>query len=80
MLRLIKEAVDFSFINKLLEDTYCKHYGRPAKEPELMIKLLILQYLYKLSDERVIEDASLNLAFMYFLEIHPDEEAHFRSD
>ena len=39
-----------------------------------MIKLLILQYLYNLSDERVIEEASLNLAYMWFLEINPDED------
>ena len=64
-LKLIKDAVDFSFINQLLEDSYSKYYGRPAKEPELMIKLLVLQYLYNLSDVRVIEDASLNLAYMY---------------
>ena len=74
ILKLINEAVDFSFINKLLEKSYCKYYGRPAKEPELMVKLLVLQYLYNLSDTRVIEDASLNLAYMYFLDINPDEE------
>jgi len=73
-LKLIKDAVDFSFINKLLEDSYSKYYGRPAKEPELMIKLLVLQYLHNLSDVRVIEDASLNLAYMYFLDINPEEE------
>jgi transposase len=72
-LKLIKDVVDFSFINQLLEDSYCKYYGRPAKEPEIMIKLLVLQYLYNLSDVRVIEDASLNLAYMYFLDINPIE-------
>ena len=72
-LKLIKDEVDFSFINRLLEESYCKYYGRPAKEPELMIKLLVLQYLYNLSDVRVIEDASLNLAYMYFLDINPEE-------
>ncbi len=74
ILKLVHDAVDFSFINELLENTYSKYYGRPAKEPELMVKLLVLQYLYKLSDERVIEDASLNLAYMYFLGINPEEE------
>lgn len=74
ILKVINEAVDFSFINVLLEKSYCKYYGRPAKEPELMVKLLVLQRLYNLSDERVIEDASLNLAYMYFLGINPDEE------
>jgi len=39
-----------------------------------MIKLLVLQYLYNLSDTRVIEDASLNLAYMYFLGVNPEED------
>lgn len=72
-LKLLQDNVDFSFINKLLEKSYCKYYGRPAKEPELMVKILVLQYLYNLSDEQVIEDASLHLAYMYFLDINPDE-------
>jgi len=37
-LKLIKDVVDFSFINQLLEDSYSKYYGKPAKEPELMIQ------------------------------------------
>lgn len=74
ILKLINNAVDFSFINKLLEKSYCKYYGRPAKEPELMIKLLVLQYLYNLSDQRIIEEASLNLAYMWFLGINPEDE------
>jgi transposase len=73
-LKLLKDEIDFSFINKALEQTYCKYYGRPAKEPELMVKLLVLQYLYNLSDERVVEDASLNLAYMYFLGINPEDD------
>jgi len=74
ILKLINNVVDFSFINKLLEKSYCKYYGRPAKEPELMIRLLVLQYLYNLSDVQVIEEASLNLAYMWFLGINPEDE------
>jgi len=74
ILKLINKSIDFSFINDLLEGSYCKYYGRPAKEPELMLRILVLQYLYNLSDERVIEEASLNLAHMYFLGINPEDE------
>lgn len=74
ILKLIKDHIDFSFVNELLAKSYSKFYGRPAKEPELMAKLLFLQYIDNLSDERVILDASLNLAYMYFLDINPDEE------
>lgn len=73
-LKLINNAVDFSFVTELLEKSYNKYYGRPAKDPEMMIKLLILQYLYNLSDEKVIEEASLNIAYMWFLGINPEDE------
>ena len=74
ILKKINYVVDFSFINKLLEDSYCKNFGRPAKEPEMMCKLLFLQHLYILSDEKVIEEANLNLGYMYFLGINPEDE------
>lgn len=74
ILKLINNAVDFSFINKLLEGSYCKYYGRPAKEPEMMAKLLILQYLYTLSDVQVIEETTVNLAYMWFIGTNPEEE------
>ena len=73
ILKRIGTVVDFSFINELLAPSYCRNFGRPAKEPELMCKLLILQHLYNLSDERVIEEASLNLAYMYFLGLNPED-------
>ena len=40
LLKSIDKIVDFSVISKLLEGSYSKHFGRPAKEPEMMAKLL----------------------------------------
>jgi transposase len=74
ILKAIDKAVDFGFINEMLADSYSKHFGRPAKEPEMMAKLLVLQYLYNLSDVKVIEETSLNLAYMWFVGINPEEE------
>ena len=73
LLKKVDRAVDFSFINELLEGSYCKNFGRPAKEPELMMKLLFLQYLYGLSDVRVIEEASYNLVYLWFLGLNPED-------
>lgn len=74
LLKDIAKAVDFRFINIMLATSYSKHLGRPAKEPEMMAKLLILQYLYNLSDVKVIEEAALNLAYMWFIGINPEED------
>ena len=73
LLKRINKAVDFSFINEIVESSYCKNFGRPAKEPELMAKLLFLEYLYNLSDVRVIEEATYNLVFLWFLGLNPDD-------
>lgn len=74
ILRRINSAISLSFVNELLEGSYCKHFGRPAKEPEMMLRILILKYLYNLSDERVMEELSVNLAYMFFIGIEPDEK------
>ena len=74
LMKRISKAVDFSFINELVEDSYCKNFGRPAKEPEMMAKLLFLEYLYNLSDVRVIEEATYNLVFLWFLGLNPDDK------
>jgi transposase len=74
LLKRIGETVDFGFINDLLADSYCRNNGRPAKEPELMLKLLFLQYLYNLSDVKVLEEANCNLAFLWFLDVNPEDE------
>ncbi len=72
-LRKIKEEIDFSFVNALLEDSYCKNFGRPAKEPEMLFKFLFLKHMYALSDEKVTDQASYNMAFKYFLDLHPED-------
>lgn len=74
LLKRIEKAVDFSFINELLADSYCKNNGRPAKEPEMMMKLLFLQHIYGLSDVKVIEEATYNLSYLWFLGMNPEDE------
>ena len=73
LLKRINQAVDFSFINELVADSYCAHFGRPAKEPEMMAKLCMLERLYDLSDVRVIQEANCNLAYLWFLGLNPDD-------
>nr|WP_269433176.1 IS1182 family transposase [Paenibacillus sp. FJAT-27812] len=73
LLRKIHSAIDFRFIHELVEQSYCKYYGRPANEPELLFRLLFLQILYNLSDERVVQETQVNLAYKWFLGINPED-------
>ena len=73
-LRKLKENVDFSFVNKLVEKEYSEKYGRPANEPELMFKLLFLQIKDGLSDREVVDRAKMDMAYKYFLDLNPEDE------
>jgi len=74
LLRKFNEVVDFSFAGEILKDRYNPAIGRPAEDPEFMLRLCLLQYLYGDSDRQVVENARLNLAYKYFLGLAVDAE------
>ena len=74
LLRKIKGNIDFSFVNPMLRKQYCEDFGRPAKELEMMFKLMFLKKVYDLSDERLIGSAQTDMAYKYFLDLEPEAE------
>lgn len=70
----INQAVDFSFVNDLVKDRYTPDFGRQAEDPEFLLRLCLLQYIYGDSDRQVIENARINLACKYFLGLAVDED------
>ncbi len=72
-LKLLDKAVDFSFVNELCRDAYSPDFGRPAYEPEMMFKILFLQFLYDISDRRVEEEVNFNLVLKWFVGLTIDE-------
>jgi transposase len=75
ILRKTKENIDFSFVNPMLKISYCERFGRPAIEPEMMLKLLFLKKLYDLSDEKLMENANTRTGCKYFLGLTPEGSA-----
>lgn len=73
-LRKLKENIDFSSVNKLVAKEYSQELGRPAKEPEMMYKLLFLEIKDMLSDREVISRAKTDMAYKYFLDLNPEDE------
>ena len=45
LLRKINQVVDFSFVNAMVKDRYTPDFGRPAEDPEFMLRMCLLQYL-----------------------------------
>ena len=55
LLRIIKEHIDFDFIYDHVRDRYST-IGRPSIDPVLLIKMLLVGYLYGIKSERRLEE------------------------
>src|SRR5271155_4317275 len=68
LLRKIDSAVDFGFIHERVKHLYCEDNGRPALEPVVLFKLLLLGYLYGVRSERqLMREVEVNVAYRWFL-------------
>jgi transposase len=68
LLRKVSSAVDFSFIRDRVKHLYCEDNGRPALDPVVLFKLLLLGYLYGVRSERqLMRDVEVNVAYRWFL-------------
>lgn len=68
LLRKVDKHIDFDFIHDLVKDLYCSNNGRPALDPTLMFKLLLLGYLFGVRSERqLIREVQVNVAYRWFL-------------
>jgi IS5 family transposase len=69
----IDQAVDFAFVHDVVADLYCPDNGRPATDPELLLRLSVLQRMHGLSDRAVMERGQTDLAFRAFLHLNWDD-------
>ena len=68
-LRRLKATLDFTLLRPLVADCYSPDQGRGAIDPVCLLKLSLLQFHYDLSDEGVIRQAQVNVAFRFFLDL-----------
>lgn len=71
--RKFHDDVDFSFIYNELAATYSPDMGREAYDPIYMFKYLILKVISKLSDEDLVNEVRVNLAYKFFLDMAPED-------
>ncbi|MGB9695585.1 MAG: transposase, partial [Caldisericaceae bacterium] len=70
----IKKEIDFSFVEEELKDLYDTKNGRPAYPPEVLFKMLFLEFYYDLSDVEVVKECQVNILYRYFIDLSIDEE------
>lgn len=72
-LRKLEAAVDFSFIYDEVRHLYSYGAGRPSTDPVVLVKYLLVGYLYGIESERRIEqEIQVNMAYRWFLGLDVD--------
>src|SRR5437868_8747439 len=69
LVRQIDGLLDLSWVHKELAPYY-SHTGRPSIDPVLMIRMLIIGYLFALrSERRLCAEVQVNLAYRWFCKL-----------
>ncbi len=74
LLRLIDRHVSFEFVRTKLKPLYSET-GRPSIDPELLLRMLLVGYLYGVTSERkLVEELRMHLAWRWFTGLGFDQE------
>jgi transposase len=74
LLRLIEKHISFAFVRERLKDSYSET-GRPSIDPELLLRILLIGYLYGVTSERkLVEELRMHLAWRWFTGLGFDQE------
>src|SRR6201987_4936621 len=74
LLRLIDKHISLAFVRERLKDSYSET-GRPSIDPELLLRILLIGYLYGITSERkLVEELRMHLAWRWFTGLGFDQE------
>jgi len=74
LLRLIEKHISFAFVRERLKGSYSE-MGRPSIDPELLLRIMLIGYLYGVTSERkLVEELRMHLAWRWFTGLGFDQE------
>src|ERR1700674_78410 len=74
LLRLIDRHIDFGFVREQRKDFYSP-MGRPSIDPEVLLRLLLVGYLYGITSERrLLDEVRMHLAYRWLTHLGFEQE------
>ncbi|MEK7775424.1 MAG: IS1182 family transposase [Candidatus Zixiibacteriota bacterium] len=74
-LRRLHRVLDLSFVHETVRDKYCQDNGRPSVDPEVVLRLFLLQAIEGIGQVReLLRQVQVNLAYRWFIGYELDEE------
>ena len=67
-LRRLNKVLDLGFIHEVVRDRYCQDNGRPSVDPEVIIRLFLIQAIDGIAHVReLMRQVQVNLAYLWFI-------------
>lgn len=74
LLKKLDKLVSFDFVRGITK-SYYSHTGKPSIDPAVLVKMLLIGYLFDIrSERRLVEGISLNLAYRWYIGYDLDED------
>lgn len=73
LLRLVDKHVDLGFIREKVKHLY-SHTGRPSVDPEILLRMLLIGYLYGITSERrLCEEVKMHIGYRWFVGLNLED-------
>jgi len=73
-LRRLNRVLDLGFVHEAVRDKYCQDNGRPSIDPEVIIRLFLLQAITgQRWVRRLLQEVDLHLGYRWFIGYGPSE-------
>jgi len=72
LLRRLDAVLDTSWVRKEVAECYSDR-GRPSWDPEVIIRMILLGYLYDLSEVRLVDELGMHMGYRWFCRLQPSD-------
>ena len=74
LLRLVDKHIDLNFIRDKVKHLY-SHTGRPSIDPEILLRMLLIGYLYGITSERrLCEEVKMHIGYRWFVGLNLEDK------
>jgi len=74
-LKRLQRVLDLSFVHEAVRERYCQNNGRGSVDPEVIIRLFLLQAIENIHEVReLMRQVQVNLAYRWFIGYELDEK------
>jgi len=78
LLRRIDAVLDTSWVREEVAGHYSDR-GRPSWDPEVILRMILLGYLYDLSEVRLVDEVRMHMGYRWFCRLQPSDKVPDRT-